>query len=272
MKMGLFNYIHHKISEVWKNLHKENADPLKLPNSIRRGVYWIREKTFLPFVKNKDVLELGCGYGYTAFLFSKVAKNVIGVDIDSEAIEKARSNYQNVPNLNFIIENALTFLWKNLTKFDVIALFEVIEHIDAEKQKELIKKIHEALKPGGQLFLSTPNGKFVPFYRKNPFHKHELSVKELLELVNEYFEVEMLKGQIPLFWFFIPLPWAWLEKIWMLLGIYEKIHQIRDNPENSRTILLRAKKKVKFSNNSNHTYKEPCLLRASKFNKYKNNN
>jgi|GEM_PF-6214566 hypothetical protein len=75
----------------------------------------------------------------------------------------------------------------------------------------------------------------------------------------------MLKGQIPLFWFFIPLPWAWLEKFWMQLGIYEKIHQIRDNPENSRTILLRAKKKVKLSSNSNYACKEPYSLRASKF-------
>jgi len=140
----------------------------------------------------------------------------------------------------------LTFLQKNSTKFDVIALFEFIEHINATKQKELIKKIHDALKPEGQLFLLTPNGKLVPFYRKNPFHKHELSVKELLELVNEYFEVEMLKGQTPLFWFFIPLPWDLLEKFWIVLGIYEKIRQIRDDPENSRTILLRAKKKVKI--------------------------
>jgi 2-polyprenyl-3-methyl-5-hydroxy-6-metoxy-1,4-benzoquinol methylase len=246
MKMGLFNYIHHKINEVWKNLHKENADPLELPDPIRKGVYWTRDQTYLPFAENKEVLELGCGYGYTAFLFSKKAKSVIGVDIDDEAIEKARSNYRNASSLNFIREDTLTYLQKNSTKFDVIALFEFIEHIEAEKQKGLIKKIHEALKPEGQLFLSTPNGKFVPFYRKNPFHKHELSVKELLELVNEYFEVEMLKGQIPLFWFFIPLPWAWLEKIWMLFGICEKIHQIRDDPENSRTILLRAKKKVKI--------------------------
>jgi 2-polyprenyl-3-methyl-5-hydroxy-6-metoxy-1,4-benzoquinol methylase len=257
MKMGLLNYIHRKISEVWKNLHKESIDPLELPDPIRRGVYWTKARAYLPFVKNKDVLELGCGYGYTAFLFSRVAKSVIGVDIDSEAIEKARSNYKNVPNLNYIREDALTFLQKNSTRFDVIALFEFIEHIDAEKQRELIRKIHEALKKEGQLFLSTPNGKFVPFYRKNPFHKHELNVKELLKLVNEYFEVEMLKGQIQLFWFFIPLPWAWLEKIWMALGIYEKIHQIRDNPENSRTILLRAKKKVKLSSNSNYAYKEP---------------
>lgn len=200
----------------------------------------------MPFVENKEVLELGCGYGYTAFLFSKKAKSVIGVDIDNEAIEKARSNYRNISNLNFIREDALNFLQKNSTKFDVIALFEFIEHINATKQKELIKKIHDALKPEGQLFLSTPNGKLVPFYRKNPFHKHELSVKELLELVNEYFEVEMLKGQIPLFWLFIPLPWDLLEKFWIVLGIYEKIHQIRDDPENSRTILLRAKRKARI--------------------------
>jgi len=168
MKMDLFNYIRHKVNEIWRSLHRENVDPSELPDTIRRGVYWTRDQTYLPFVENKEVLELGCGYGYTAFLFSKKAKSVIGVDIDNKAIEKARSNYRNISNLNFIREDALTFLQRNSTKFDVIALFEFIEHIDAMKQKELIRRIHDALKPEGQLFLSTPNGKFVPFYRKIP--------------------------------------------------------------------------------------------------------
>jgi len=92
--MRLSNYIRHKIKETWKSLHRENVDSLDLPSTIRRGVYWTRDQIYLPFVKNKEVLELGCGYGYTASLFSKKAKSVVGVDIDNKAIEKARSNYE----------------------------------------------------------------------------------------------------------------------------------------------------------------------------------
>lgn len=93
------------------------------------------------------------------------------------------------------------------------------------------------------LFLSTPNGRVIPFYRKNPYHKKELSVKELLELIKDNFEVKEIKGQIPLFWLLIPLPWAWLEKLWIWFRVYEKVHRIRNNPETSRTILLRALRK-----------------------------
>ena len=231
-----------KLHEIWKKLHRENADPLELPESIRKGVWDMRAKEFLPFAEGKEVLELGCGYGYNAFLFSKEAERVLGLDIDGETIKKARRNYQGIQNLNFIKEDALSFLEKTEESFDIVILLEFIEHIEVSKQKALIERIAKVSRPKGELFISMPNGKFVPFYRKNPYHKHEMGVKELLGLISKHFKIEEIKGQISLFWFFIPLPWAWLEKLWIKLGIYEKIHQIRNNPENSRTILLRARK------------------------------
>lgn len=41
--------------------------------------------------------------------------------------------------------------------FDVILLFEVIEHLDLEDGVEMFKTIHSLLKEGGYLILSTPN-------------------------------------------------------------------------------------------------------------------
>ena len=166
--MGLFNYIRHKLHEIWVRLHKENADPLGLPEPVRRGVWETRAVFFLPFIKGKELLELGCGYGYNAFLFSKVAKRVVGVDLDRKAIEKARRNFQGIKNLEFFEEDARTFL-KDLEKqgetFDAVALFEFIEHIEEQAQRELIACIFRVLKPQGRLLLSMPNGKIVPFYR-----------------------------------------------------------------------------------------------------------
>jgi SAM-dependent methyltransferase len=41
--------------------------------------------------------------------------------------------------------------------FDVVFLFEVIEHLGLEEGAQLIKKIHDLLNDGGRLILTTPN-------------------------------------------------------------------------------------------------------------------
>jgi len=41
--------------------------------------------------------------------------------------------------------------------FDVVLLFEVIEHLELKEGIDLIKAIYSLLSPGGKLFLTTPN-------------------------------------------------------------------------------------------------------------------
>lgn len=41
--------------------------------------------------------------------------------------------------------------------FDVVLLFEVIEHLDLDKGIAMIERLHTLLTPGGRLILSTPN-------------------------------------------------------------------------------------------------------------------
>ncbi len=42
-------------------------------------------------------------------------------------------------------------------KFDMVLLFEVIEHLDWEGGKEMVAKIFGTLKPGGRVIVTTPN-------------------------------------------------------------------------------------------------------------------
>ena len=225
-----------------KLIHKERGDPLDLPSQAREGIYEMRAAMFLPFVEGKDVLELGCGYGYDAFLFSKRAKMVIGLDVNKNATEKASTRFDHISNLFFVADDALNFL-NNGRKFDIIVLFESLEHFTAEEQLVLIKTLWETLKPNGQLFLSTPNGKCVPFYRKNPYHKKELSVEELKMLLSGHFRIETIKGQVSIMWFFLPLPWLLVEKLWLRLGIYTRMCRLRNSHRTSRTIIIRAARK-----------------------------
>jgi cyclopropane fatty-acyl-phospholipid synthase-like methyltransferase len=42
-------------------------------------------------------------------------------------------------------------------QFDLIILFEVIEHLELEKGVEMLRRLHELLVDGGILIISTPN-------------------------------------------------------------------------------------------------------------------
>jgi SAM-dependent methyltransferase len=41
--------------------------------------------------------------------------------------------------------------------FDVVFLFEVIEHLDLEEGVRMLRRIYDLLRPGGRLILTTPN-------------------------------------------------------------------------------------------------------------------
>ena len=63
--------------------------------------------------------------------------------------------------------------------FDVILLFEVIEHLHLEEGRKMVGAIHPLLNPGGRLILSTPNLYAPGQYWKDathltPYHHEEL--------------------------------------------------------------------------------------------------
>jgi SAM-dependent methyltransferase len=63
--------------------------------------------------------------------------------------------------------------------FDMVLLFEVIEHLSLEEGRELVSKIYRVLNPGGKVILTTPNVHTPGQYWKDathltPYHFDEL--------------------------------------------------------------------------------------------------
>jgi|ERR1700722_11387284 len=146
---------------------------------------------------NKAVLDAACGSGYGSMMLAEKAKSVMGVDVSAHAIDFAKKQYK---------KDGLTFQVVDFNKkfpladnlFDVIVSFETIEHLYG--QDNMLSEFRRVLKPGGTLFISTPDNNLgsggLP--SSNPFHVKELKKDEFLELLHTYFTIDRLYGQIVL--------------------------------------------------------------------------
>ena len=108
-------------------------------------------KSLLPDLKNKIVLDMGCGFGFSCVEFRKKgAAKVIGIDISEKMLHAARS--QNTDeNLQFLHLDIEKINELGLT-FDVVYSSMTMHYIvDFEK---IVKKVYEVLNNKGVFLFS----------------------------------------------------------------------------------------------------------------------
>ncbi|MFB0566636.1 MAG: methyltransferase domain-containing protein [Candidatus Aminicenantaceae bacterium] len=133
------------------------------------------------YVKNKFVLDQGCGEGYGTFYFSQHAFQVIGIDAFHGVIKEAQRKYQRA-NLKFCTMD-VTRLGFADESFDITTSMAVIEHI-----KDYPRHIEEAAritKPGGIFILSALNS--LQSLHDDAFHFNEFDNFQLKEMLEPYF-------------------------------------------------------------------------------------
>ncbi len=158
--------------------------------------YWFRRhevvyEELAPRCAGATVLEAGCGEGYGADLLARVARRVLALDYDAQAASHAARRYPRVG----VARTNLAALPVPDGAVDVVVSLQVIEHL--WDQEGFLRECQRVLRPGGALFVSTPNritfspGRDTPL---NPFHTRELSGAELGGLVAEagFVDVEVL--------------------------------------------------------------------------------
>jgi 2-polyprenyl-3-methyl-5-hydroxy-6-metoxy-1,4-benzoquinol methylase len=146
-------------------------------------------------VQNKDILDIGCGYGHgSKYLVDNGARSAIGLDYSKNAIAIAKHNSSN--KLKFTCLDAFESIHLN-KKFDVIIAFELLEHLSAIRQEEFIKILSKLLTPNGSIAISTPNRDvFSNGSSKSrfPFHTKELNAGELVHIISRYFKDRCIYG------------------------------------------------------------------------------
>ncbi|GLB61152.1 class I SAM-dependent methyltransferase [Cytobacillus sp. NCCP-133] len=134
------------------------------------------------------VLDIACGTGYGSKIMAKSKKNeideIIAVDLDEETLKYAKQHHYH-PLVKYRKADAASEnLQVELGLFDVITSFETIEHLEAEDA--FLKNLFNMLKPGGILILSTPFGDGRGKPTKEPFHVHQLTETEFIELFEPF--------------------------------------------------------------------------------------
>jgi len=98
------------------------------------------------FLRKGSVLDLGCGYGYTATLFE--GYQYVGVDYYDEAVSFAS---QHCPGAEFRVMSVPPLGFEEWT-FDNVICAEMIEHLPQEQAFPLLSECYRVLKPGGIFF------------------------------------------------------------------------------------------------------------------------
>ena len=138
------------IAEQWWNKDGD-FKPLHVINPLRAN--YIKEKIEL---KDKKVLDVGCGGGLLCESLYDFGAEVTGIDAAGPGIEVAKIHAQkNNKNIKYFEKTAEELNTEYLEHYDVVTCLEVLEHVP--DPKSLVGTCVQLLKPGGFLFLSTIN-------------------------------------------------------------------------------------------------------------------
>lgn len=110
-------------------------------------------------LKNKNVLDIGCGFGWFELnALDRGVNGITGTELSENDLKAAKENITN-DKVNFKIGSAINLPFGNET-FDTAVSWEVIEHLPKNTEDKMFAEISRVLKPGGCFYLSTPRSSF----------------------------------------------------------------------------------------------------------------
>ena len=164
--------------------------------------YWFRARNALLawalreyFADAHDFLEIGCG---TGFVLSGVAAAMPQLAVHASEVSSAGLAYaaQRVPRAKLFQMDARAIPY--VEHFDIIGLFDVLEHIEGDAQ--VLAQSHRALRRGGGLIITVPQHKFLwSQYDEHAHHVRRYGAPELkMKVVQAGFRIVMMTSFVSL--------------------------------------------------------------------------
>ena len=110
------------------------------------------------FFRNKKILDLGCGTGEFLNNYYGMGAECSGIDIENNFKIKNKKNFK------LINIEANKFLKNCKKKFDVIFLFEFLEHLEEQDKYQLFENLTKNLNKNAYIFISTLNKNLLSKY------------------------------------------------------------------------------------------------------------
>ena len=150
--------------------------------------YWFRARNALlvwalrrHFPAARNFLEIGCG---TGFVLAGIARAMPQLAIHASEISSSGLPYaaSRVPRAEFFQMDARAIPYAE--HFDVIGLFDVLEHI--EDDQRVLGQAHRALRGSGGLVVTVPQHRFLwSRYDEHAHHVRRYSARELRDKVRQ---------------------------------------------------------------------------------------
>nr|WP_233101727.1 DUF5672 family protein [Variovorax sp. IB41] len=120
-------------------------------------------QAYAPFIRGR-VLDLGCNHGASTYWLREnpAVTEVIGVDLNEQALDLARELFASVPMPSMFVGHDMTADGPILPPADTVVSFHTLEHIYADDVPDFLASACQSLAPGGHFVISIPYDRAYP--------------------------------------------------------------------------------------------------------------
>jgi len=106
--------------------------------------------------KKAKILDVGCGYGFMAYMLSFCSdeRDVTGIDYDEDKIETANHCFCRTDRIRFISQDVMNY---KFDKYDVVLFADILHYLPEESQDRVISKALHSLNDNGLLIIREGN-------------------------------------------------------------------------------------------------------------------
>ena len=149
------------VNGKFKPLHMFN--PIRIEYILNQICeHFNKDKEKKNFLKDLDILDIGCGGGLISEPMARLGANVTGIDA-SEKNVKIASAHSKESKLKIKYINTSPEQFVDNKKFDIILNLEVVEHVD--NLNLYLNSCGKLLKSGGLIFTATLNRTLVSYIK-----------------------------------------------------------------------------------------------------------
>lgn len=130
-------------------LHKINPFRLEFINNLQT-------------IKNKTILDIGCGGGILAESLANAGANTTGIDLAEEVLTVARLHSLDAGvKVNYQLISAEDHAKEHSEHYDIVTCMEMLEHVP--DPASIIQAASDSVKMGGWVFFSTLNRNYKSY-------------------------------------------------------------------------------------------------------------